>query len=219
MWPQTKSSPTRSVPPCTSTVATGPRPRSRWASTTVPSAHRGEGLVPRRVDEHDVVAVGGLDLVGAYALGDASGLTGRDSRLADGVEDRGLAVVDVAEDRDDGWSRDELARVLVGDREELLARGGDDVARALRRLDGDNVLALDRLDCETELVRHDLGRGEVDDLVDRGQDLRRHQLLDDLDRAHAELLGEVLHREGRRQHGLALAVGLDLDRDGRRFEG
>ena len=64
-------------------------------------AHRGEGLVARGVDEDDRVAVGGLDLVGADALGDATRLARRDPRLADGVEDRGLAVVDVAEDGDD----------------------------------------------------------------------------------------------------------------------
>src|SRR5215472_15105544 len=38
--PATTRSPTRSVPRCTSTVATGPRPRSSLASITVPSAGR-----------------------------------------------------------------------------------------------------------------------------------------------------------------------------------
>ena len=38
--PATTMSPTRSVPRCTSTVATGPRPRSSLASITVPSAGR-----------------------------------------------------------------------------------------------------------------------------------------------------------------------------------
>ena len=43
--PQMKKSPTRSVPLRTSTVATGPRPRSSWASITVPMAGRvGIGL-------------------------------------------------------------------------------------------------------------------------------------------------------------------------------
>ena len=39
--PQMKKSPTRSVPFCTSTVATGPRPRSSLASSTVPTAGPG----------------------------------------------------------------------------------------------------------------------------------------------------------------------------------
>ncbi len=173
----------------------------------------------RGVDEHHVVAVGGHDLVCADALRDASSLTGRDPRLADGVEDRRLAVVDVAEDGDDRWPWDELGRVLVGDREELLARGGDDVARAFGGFYGDHVLALDRLDRVTELVGHDLGGREVDDLVDRGQDLRRHQLLDHLDGAHPELLGEVLDGEAWRQDCLAIAVRLQLDRHRCRLEG
>ena len=85
------------------------------------SAHRSEGLVTRGVDEDHLVTVGGLDLVSADALGDPTGLAGRHPSLADGVEDRGLAVVDVTEDGDDRWSSDELGRVFVGDREELLA--------------------------------------------------------------------------------------------------
>src|SRR6266567_4420241 len=125
----------------------------------------------------------------------------------------------MAVDGDDGRSLDELARVFVGEREQLLARGRDHVAGALGGLYGDDVLARNRLHSEAELVRHDLGGGEIDDLVDVRQDLGRHELLDDLDRAHAELVGQVLHRQGRRQHGLALAVGLDLDRDRGGLEG
>jgi hypothetical protein len=45
MAPTTKMSPTFKVPRCTSTVASGPRPLSSLASTTVPSAWRfGFGL-------------------------------------------------------------------------------------------------------------------------------------------------------------------------------
>src|SRR5712691_2357716 len=182
-------------------------------------AHCGEGLVARGVDEHDIVPVGRLDLVRADALGDSAGLTRGNTRLADRVEDRRLAVVHMAEDGDDGRSLDELGRVFVGEGEEFLSRGRDDIALAFLGLDGDDVLARYRLHGEAELVSHDLGGGEVDDLVDRGEDLGCHQLLDDLDRAHSELLGEVLDRQRRRQHRLALAVGLDLDRDRRRLEG
>ena len=62
--------------------------------------HRGERLVARRVDEGDRPAVR-LDLVGADVLGDAAALGLDDVRLADAVQERGLAVVDVAQDRDD----------------------------------------------------------------------------------------------------------------------
>ena len=54
---------------------------------------------PGRVQERDrVVAV--VHLVGADVLGDAAGLARGHLGLADGVEQRGLAVVDVAHDRD-----------------------------------------------------------------------------------------------------------------------
>ena len=62
-------------------------------------AHGGERLVARGVEEGDV-ALGGRHRVGADVLGDAAGLARGHVRLADGVEQRRLAVVDVAHDRD-----------------------------------------------------------------------------------------------------------------------
>src|SRR5438105_12619021 len=59
-----------------------------------------------------ILPVGGLDLVGADPLRDAARLAGGDASLADGVEDRGLAVVDRSEERRVGkecrsrWSPD-----------------------------------------------------------------------------------------------------------------
>ena len=67
--------------------------------------HRGEGLVARRVDEGDLLAALQRDPVGADMLGDAAGLAGRDIGLAQRVEQRGLAVVDMAHHRDDRRAR------------------------------------------------------------------------------------------------------------------
>jgi hypothetical protein len=61
-------------------------------------AHRREGFVARRVEEGDDAARR-LDVVGADVLGDAAGFAHRHARLADRVEERGLAVVDVAPSR------------------------------------------------------------------------------------------------------------------------
>jgi hypothetical protein len=52
------------------------------------------------VEEGDLAPVV-LDLVRADVLRDAAGLAGGDVRLADRVEERGLAVVDMAEDDND----------------------------------------------------------------------------------------------------------------------
>ncbi len=75
-------------------------------------AHGGEGLVAGGVDEREGVAVP-LDLVGADVLGDPARLAGDDVRLADPVEQQGLAVVDVTHHRDDGRPRPEVALLLV----------------------------------------------------------------------------------------------------------
>ena len=63
-------------------------------------AHHRERFVAGRVEEHDVAVVD-LHRVGADVLGDAAGFALGDARLADGVEQRRLAVVDVAHDGDD----------------------------------------------------------------------------------------------------------------------
>ena len=60
--------------------------------------HRGERLVARRVEEGDDAARG-LDVVRADVLGDAAGLAGGDLGAPDVVEQRRLAVVDVAHHR------------------------------------------------------------------------------------------------------------------------
>ena len=74
-------------------------------------AHGRERGVARRVDEGDQFAVA-LYLVGADVLGDAAGLAGSHARLADGVEEARLAVVNVAEDGDDWRPRLEGRRVI-----------------------------------------------------------------------------------------------------------
>ena len=77
-------------------------------------AHGREGLVAGRVEEGDRVVVV-VDLVGADVLGDPARLAGGHLGLADRVEQRGLAVVDVAHDRDHRRAIDQLlVGVLVG---------------------------------------------------------------------------------------------------------
>ena len=130
-----------------------------------------------------------LGLVRADVLRDPAGLRLDDRRLADRVEQRRLAVVDVAHDRDHRRARREiLLGVVEGRRLELL------LGRVL-----DRDLALE------------LGRDELDLLV--GERLRRrphlaeaHEDLDDLAHRHAERLREILDRD----------AGLDRDGAGRR---
>ena len=149
-------------------------------------AHRREGGVAGGVEEGDRLLVV-VDLVGADVLGDAARLAGGDLGLADRVEQRGLAVVDVAHDRHHRRrGRKALLGVLELRRLRLLVGGGDDLDLAV-------VLVGDRLD---RLVGEGLG--------ERRHLPHRHQLLDHLGAAQPEQLGDLAH--GR--------AGVDLGRLG-----
>ncbi len=159
-------------------------------------AHRGERLVARRVEERHLAPVH-VDLVRADVLRDPAGLGVDDVRLADRVEQRRLAVIDVAHDRDDRGPRlERLFRIV--ERLGLFLF----LARVL-----DRHLALE------------LGRDQLDLFV--GQRLRRrphlaevHENLDDVRHRDAERLRVVAHADarldgdgtGRRRRRLAGAV-------------
>ena len=138
-------------------------------------AHGGERLVARRVDERDLLAVGRRHLVGADVLRDAAGLAGHHVGLADGVEQRRLAVVDVAHDGDDGRAR-LLILLVVGLADEAFLDVG--LRHALGRV--------------AELAHDQLGRVGVDHVVDLVHRALRHQQLDDVDGALGHAVGEFL---------------------------
>ena len=125
-----------------------------------------------------------VDLVGADVLRDAAGLAGRDLGLADRVEQRRLAVVDVAHDRDHRRAVDQL---LVG------------------VLEGGLLLGLlgraDHLDLLVEGLGQHLDRLVGERLGERRHLAQLHQLLDHLGGAQLERLGDLL--DGR--------AGADLD--------
>ena len=68
-------------------------------------AHRGEGRVARRIEERQMRAAFGRDLIGTDMLGDTASFARYDVRLADRVQEAGLAVIDMAHDGDDGRAR------------------------------------------------------------------------------------------------------------------
>ena len=156
--------------------------------------HGGERLVARRVEEGDLAPVADVHLVGADVLGDAAGLGGDDRRLADRVEQRRLAVVDVTHDRDHGRARDQGVGVVLEDDLLLFL-----VVRVLKD-DLAGELGADQLD---GLVgeRH----GECDHLT------QAHHQRDDLGGRDAERLGQVLDRDaGRHLDGPGGNLGLTL---------
>src|SRR6266567_4278599 len=94
MWPHTKSSPTRRVPAWTSTVATGPRPRSRCASTTVPMAFLSGFAFSSRMSDDSTIVLAAIvardDSLGRKLLVDAVGVGSLLVHLVDGDDDRNL---------------------------------------------------------------------------------------------------------------------------------
>ena len=112
--------------------------------------HRGKGLVAGGVDKGDLLAAAQSDPIGADMLGDAAGLAGGDVGFAQRVEQRGLAVVDMAHHRNDRRARlQRLFAVLLAAQADLdigLGNPAQPVA---------------------ELGDDELGGVGVDDLVDR----------------------------------------------------
>ena len=159
-------------------------------------AHGGERLVARGVDEGDRAVV--LDhLVRTDVLGDATGLTRDDVRLADAVEQRGLAVVDVTHDGDDRRARLEQRLVLV-----FVV-----VSQHRLQLELGLLAGLDEQDLRAELLGD-----ELDHLV--GERLRSgdhlagvEQDADEVRAGAVELGRELLDRDAAGHHDLALGDG------------
>ena len=108
-------------------------------------------LVPRR------------DLVGAYVLRDAASLASGDLGLANCVEKRGLSVIDVAHDRNDGRTRTQIVVLVLNRVDDVLdIRIGYPLNAMSKGLDDE------------------LGRIRVDRLVLGRHDAIRHQCLDDI---------------------------------------
>ena len=170
--------------------------------------HGGERLVTRGVEEDDALAVV-LDLARADVLGDATPLAGRDLGGAQGVEQAGLAVVDVAHDGHDRGARLQLGGVVLLE-EDLLGRLG---GRAFRLAVGDAATGRcrDRLGHFVAELGRDERRGvAVDELVDGREDPALDQLADDVGDVDRQQIGEFL--DGDRAGQLDRATLTRIDR-------
>ena len=154
-------------------------------------AHRGKRLVAGRVDEGDLLAAPQADRVGADMLRDAAGLAAGDIGLAQRVEQRGLAVVDMAHDGDHRRARLEcFGHVLLAAQPDLDIGLGDP-PQAVAELGDDQ-----------------LGGVGVDGLVDRRHHAHAHQRLDHIGGALGHAVGQFL--DGDRLGDDDLAHDLDL---------
>ena len=157
-------------------------------------AHRGERGVAGRIDEGDLLAAFRRGhLIGADMLGDAAGFAGDHVGVAQRVEQRGLAVVDMAHHGHDRRTRLGIAGIV------------DDVEQAFF-----NVGRGDALDGVAHFLGDQLrgvGIDHVGDLVHRAL---LHQQADDVDRTFRHAVGEFLDVDGFRNHHLTDQLFLRL---------
>ena len=149
-------------------------------------AHGRKGFMAGRVEKDDFATLG-FHVVSADVLGDAASFAAGDVGLADGVKQRGFAVVHVAHDGHHGRARLEgfgsvhvLGGQVVVFREahlfHFIAKFGSDQG----------------------------GRVKVQGLVDGGHDAKAKENLDDLVGFETHLVGHVGHTDGFRDADFAL---------------
>ena len=150
-------------------------------------AHRGERGVAGRIDEGDLLAAFRRGhLIGADMLGDAAGFAGNHVGMAQRVEQRGLAVIDMAHHGHDRRTRFGIGGIV------------DDVEQAF--LDVGRGHALDGVAHFLGDQLRGVGIDHVGDLVHRAL---LHQQADDVDRALRHAVGEFLDIDGFRDDHLA----------------
>ena len=136
--------------------------------------HGREGFVTGGVEESDVTSVGELDVVGADVLCNAAGFACDYICLADVVEQRCLAVVDVTHYGDNGRTAYEvfLAVFFLVDSVGYFGR---------------NILG-----GEAEFIGHDIDSFGIETLVDRHHDAEVHASGDNVVDRHIHHCGEVV---------------------------
>ena len=147
------------------------------------SAHLRESFVARRVNEGDPVAARQLHLIGADVLGDAAGFVPGDVGLAQRIEQRCLAVVDVSHHRYHRRPRFELVRFV-----DLAPQPDLDIGGAHPP------------DVVAELHRQEFSGVGVDRVIDGGHDPHPHQRLYDVSGTLRHAIGELLNRQAFRDN-------------------
>ena len=140
--------------------------------------HGRKRLMARRIQKRDGLAVN-LHLIGADVLGNAAGLAGGNGRIADGIQQRGLAVVHVAHDHHNGSAGNQILGPVL--------RGVDELF-----LDSDHNLLFH---LAAKLLGHKGGGIKVDDLAQRGHDAVFHQALDHLCAGLFHAAGQLTHAD------------------------
>ncbi|MGY4283419.1 hypothetical protein ACVWXO_002639 [Bradyrhizobium sp. LM2.7] len=160
-------------------------------------AHRCERGVAGRVDEGDLLAAFRRQhLIGADMLGDAAGLAGDHIGVTERVEQRGLAVVDVAHHGHHRRARLGVVGIVDGIEQAFFDVGCRHALDRMAEFLGDELRCV--------------GIDHVGDLVHRAL---LHQHADDIDRALGHAVGEFLDGDRFRNDHLADQLFLRLVRN------
>ena len=158
--------------------------------------HAGERLMARGIQEGDGLAVH-TDLVRADVLGDAAGLALGHMGLADGVQNAGLAVVNVAHNHHNRGTLHQISLVVLFHLEQTLLDGNMDLM----------------LDLGVEFFGHQSGGVKIHHVVHGVHLAHHHKLLDDLGGALLQAGGQLAHGDLIGDHHLQLGLAglLQLD--------
>ena len=154
-------------------------------------AHGGESLMARRIKEGDALTARHTHLIGTDMLGDAAGFARHHIGLAQGVEERCLAVVNVTHDGNDRGTGLEVGGIV----------GLTFKAHFHIRLRH----ALDRV---AHILREELGGVGVQHVVDLHHLALLHQQPDHIHRAFGHAVGQLLHRNRVRNGDFAMHLDL-----------
>ena len=141
-------------------------------------AHRREGFVARGIEEGNH-ATRRFNVVGPDVLGNSARLAGSHLGAANVVEQRGLAMVNVAHHGDHGWAR--LACIALGPRLRKVSLG---------------IGELRGLGIVPHLLDDDHSGLLVEHLIDRDHGAELHHHLDDLGCLDRHLVRQLAHRDG-----------------------
>src|SRR6185312_6545992 len=141
--------------------------------------HGGKGLVTRRIQEGDLLACCGSDLVGANMLRNATGFTGDHVGAADIVQQRGLTMVYVTHDGDHRGTRQHVFRIV----------------HFLFLFHFSRIVDPDELDGITEFPGHELDDIGLQTLIDRYHHPQAHALADHIGVADIHQIGQFAYTD------------------------
>src|SRR5580658_42564 len=160
-------------------------------------SHAGKGFVAGRIQENDLAAVsrrffiGDANFVGADVLRNAASLASRNVGQTNGIEQRGLAMIDVAHDGDNGRARHSANRTFFASSSSLVSVLG---SLLFKRND---------VRIRAKEARHLAGQFGIERLVHGCENAASQQTRDHIFYADVELLRQIFYADAFRDRDIA----------------